>query len=258
MKINNIKKLSSGKYKLTLDNDDKIVTYDDVILKNNLLYNKDIDTDMLQKLNTDTAYYDVYNKVINCISIRLRSLKEINDYLNRFSLSPKDNNTIIDNLKKIGLINDEAFLKAYISDKIHLTNSGPHKIRRELLDHDIEPELIDIELSKIEPEIIKDKVIHEIQKRIKTNHKHSNYMLKQKLLVDLINLGYDRDLISDVFDSFKSESNDILINTYDKLYDQLSEEYSGYELANKIKQKLYQKGFNMSEINEFLSTRFDN
>ena len=50
MKIEKIKKLKSGKYKLELDNDQSIITYDDVILKNNLLYNKEIDNDKLNEL----------------------------------------------------------------------------------------------------------------------------------------------------------------------------------------------------------------
>ena len=38
MKVNSIKKLSSSKYKIELDNGEKINLYDDVIIKNNLLY----------------------------------------------------------------------------------------------------------------------------------------------------------------------------------------------------------------------------
>lgn len=258
MKIEKIKKLNNGKYKLILDNNEKIVTYDDVILKNNLLFNHEINNELLNKLNMDTAYYDVYNKTINYITTRLRSAKEINVYLERYQLSPSDHDCVIANLKKLNLIDDHLFMKAYISDKIHLSNVGPKKIERELLEHDLSEEIVKEEILKIEPEIIRDKVTHEIQKRIKNNHKHSNYMLKQKILIDLVNLGYERDLIGDTFDSLKSETSDILINTYDKLYDQLSEKYDGYVLINHIKQKLYQKGFNMGEINDFLSTKSDN
>jgi len=63
MKIENIKKLNSGKYKIELDDKNKIITYDDVILKHNLLYHKEVDTDKLNELNIDTKYYDVYNKL---------------------------------------------------------------------------------------------------------------------------------------------------------------------------------------------------
>ena len=63
MKIEKIKKLKSGKYKLEIDND-KIITYDDVILNNNLLFNKEVDEELFNQLNIETRYYDVYNRVI--------------------------------------------------------------------------------------------------------------------------------------------------------------------------------------------------
>ena len=38
MEIKNIRKLKNGKYELTLISGDKVITYDEVIIKNNLLY----------------------------------------------------------------------------------------------------------------------------------------------------------------------------------------------------------------------------
>ena len=35
---------------------------------------------------------------------------------------------------------------------------------------------------------------------------------------------------------------------YTKLYNKYSKKYSGYELENIIRQKLYQKGFDINEI----------
>ena len=65
MEIKNIRKLKNGKYELTLISGDKVITYDEVIIKNNLLYKKDItskEIDEIEKLNT---FYDIYNKAIN-------------------------------------------------------------------------------------------------------------------------------------------------------------------------------------------------
>ena len=66
MKINKIKK-NGKKYKIILDNGLEIKTFDDVIINNNLLYNKIIDDELLDKINKENEYYDVYNKVINLI-----------------------------------------------------------------------------------------------------------------------------------------------------------------------------------------------
>ena len=57
MKIEKIQKLKNNKYKIILENNDVINTYDDVILNNNLLFNKDISSELLNQINNQTIYY---------------------------------------------------------------------------------------------------------------------------------------------------------------------------------------------------------
>ena len=137
MEIKNIRKLKNGKYELTLISGDKVITYDEVIIKNNLLYKKDItskEIDEIEKLNT---FYDIYNKAIKHISKKMRSTKEIKEYLEGHDLSSKEEEELINKLKKIGMINDEMYVKAYVSDKIHLSSDGQNKIKNELLKNNI-------------------------------------------------------------------------------------------------------------------------
>ena len=132
MVLHKIKKLSNGKYQLTIGNNHRLITYDEVILKYNLLYKKEIDSELLEAIFSETSFYDVYNKVVKFISIRLRSEKEIKNYLKKYSLSTKEEEECLQKLKNAGLLNDESFAKAFISDKLHLTTMGPYKIRGEL------------------------------------------------------------------------------------------------------------------------------
>ena len=52
MKINKFKKVGTNKYKIYFDND-ILTVYEDIILKYNLLYKKDIDDDLLHEINKD-------------------------------------------------------------------------------------------------------------------------------------------------------------------------------------------------------------
>lgn len=244
MKIEKLKRLPSGKYKIIFDNDEKMITYDDVILKNNLLFNREVDKEKLRDINLDTEYYNIYNKVLNYIVKRKRSIKEIKEYLKKFDLSEEDNKFIINVFIDNGLLNDKSFAKSYISDKIYLSNIGPNKIKEELLSHDIDISIIEEEINNVPKDVIKEKLKKIINKKINSNQNKSNYMLKQKLLYELSNNGYDKDMILEIFDSFSSNDEDIAKKEYDKLYNKLSKKYSGSELELKIKQKMYQKGFN--------------
>lgn len=252
MKINKIKKLASGKYKIEFDNNQKLTTYDEVILKNNLLFNKNIDSSKLNNIINDNDYYQIYNKCINYISIKMRSEKEIKEYIIK-----QDENAnyqkIIKELKDKGFINDNIFLKSFIADKINLSTNGPEKIKSELINHNIDIKLIDEELNKIDEEIINEKLIKLITKKIKNNNKYSNYHLKQKVVNDLINLGYKKENILYILNNFDLDDNNALKKEYEKQLRLLSKKYKGQELNYKIKQKLYQKGFNSFDIENILN-----
>lgn len=247
MEVKKIKKLKNGKYKLQLDNDQKIVTYDEVILNHHLLYDKNIDEDSLNKIQIDTNYYDIYSKVLNYMSTRMRSRKEIIEYLNRKRVDEFDSKKILDNLVKLNLVNDEAFSKAYISDKIYLNHYGRNRIKKELLEHDISEEIIEKNLSLYDDDIWKQNLKSLIEKRIKTTT-YSGYILKQKLIYEFSNQGYDRSMIQEVLEEIELPNH--LQKGYDKIYQQLSKKYSGEILQNKIKTKLYAKGYSSEEINE--------
>ena len=244
MKINKIKK-QGKKYKIILEDGSEIKTFDDIIIKYNLLYHKTIDSILLEKIIKDNEYYEVYNKVLNLISKKIRSEKEINEFLDKYDV---DKNKIITKLKSINLINDKLFAKAYISDKINLSNEGIDKIKNDLLKHNIDLNIIEEELSKIDEDLIDKKIIKLINKRTK-NSKYTGIKLKYKIVNELINLGYDKYKIIEIYDSLDIKNDNLIVKEYNKLYKQLSKKYSSKELEYKINAKLYNKGFTSEEIN---------
>ena len=256
MKIDKIQKTRSGKYNIYVG-DRKITTYDDVLINTGILYKKEIDIDELDKIEKQNNYYSAYNKTISYIMKHQRSKKEIENYITKFELTKEENNNILKKLQEIGLINDLNYVKAFISDSINLSNKGPYKIKQELIDNGIDENIIDEELSNIDESIIYDKLIKLIEKKIRTNHNHSEYQLKQKIIIDIVNLGYDREITMNLLDNFKIDDTNLLSKEYDKLYSKLSKKYTGIELNKKIKQKLYSKGYDINSINELINKKGD-
>ena len=248
MKIQKWEKLKSGKYKVLLENGEKFITYDDVILKNNLLFHKEIDCNTMIKINNDTLYYDIYNKTIKYISQKMRSQKEIEKYLEKYEENIK--NQIIDKLKELKLINDENYIKAYVADRINLNNEGLNKIRQDLINQNIEENDIENELSKIDQNIILENLKKLVLKKIKTNTKYSTYILKQKIINEMLNKGYSLENINLILNENLTQDNSIIMKEYNKLYIKLSKQYEGQDLYYNIKTKLYKKGFNSNEIDE--------
>ena len=254
MKIDKIIKTNSGKYIISIG-DKKITTYDDVLINTGVLYKKEIDDSTIEEIELQNSYYDAYNKTITYIMKHQRSKKEIKTYLDKYDLSNDDKDNILKKLEEIGLINDLNYTKSYISDSINLSNKGPYKIKQELIDNGIDESIIEEEISNIDECIIYDKLIKMIEKKIKLNHNHSEYQMKQKIIIDMINMGYEKDMIVNILDNYNIDDSNLLLKEYDKLYSKLSKKYSDNELINKLKQKLYSKGYDINSINELINNK---
>ena len=164
---------------------------------------------------------------------------------------------IIDLLKLNNLINDNLFVKSYIYDKINLSNYGPNKIKRDLLNYNIDDSIINSEIENIDKNLIINKIDKLVNKKINSNNKYSNYILKQKLIIYLIDLGFDKDDIVLVLNNYDFYDDDLIYKNYDKLYKKLSQKYSDKILYQKIKEKLYRMGFSLSQIDKVINEKMD-
>lgn len=254
MKIDKIVKMRDNKYKIYIDGD-TIITYDNVILNNDLLYKKNIDKDLYNKIISENDYYNIYNKTVKYISKKRRSEIEISKYLDKFDITKEDKEKIIIKLKDLNFINDIEFCKAFINDRIYLSNNGINKIKIDLLRHNIPIEVIENQLNNIDSSIINDKLEKLIIKKINSNHKYSNYHLKQKILNEMINLGYSKDIILEIIDKNIIKDDNIIKSEFDKVYDKLKLKYSGNEFEIKLKQKLISRGFELEKINTLLQEK---
>ena len=64
------------------------------------------------------------------------------------------------------------------------------------------------------------------------------------MLINLINLGYDREMINECLNNIKIDNQDELKKKEEeKIRKKLERKYQGDELERKIKEKLYQRGF---------------
>ncbi len=249
MKIEKYVKDKQNKYKVTIDGEEYTL-YDDVIVKYALLMKGDIDKhlfDEIIKVNDELkSYYDS----IKYITKKLRSEKEIYEFLKKKEIDEDIIKKTIKRLKDNNFLNEDIYLKSYINDQINLSNNGPQKIKNNLLKLGLSEEDITEHLNRIDKGIWESKIDNYVAKKIKANHTSSAYMLKVKIQNDLINLGYDKELVLSVISKYDIIDNDILKKEMEKARRELSRKYSGYELEQKIKARLYRKGFNISLIEE--------
>lgn len=203
MKIEKYKKLTDNKYRVTLDNGTIIDTYEDVIVKNNLLYKKEIDLNLLKEIETDNEYQEAYNMALKYITVRLRSINEIEVYLKKKNIKQEVIEDTILRLKKSNFLNDEVFAKAFIKDKLNFTTMGKYKLIQELKKLKVEESIINTQIGAIEEEVWYERIDKLINKYLKSNKKHSENILKNKIYIYLVNLGYDKSLVINSLNNYE-------------------------------------------------------
>lgn len=201
MKIVKYTRLASGKYKVLFDNKKELILYERVIIDTNLLYKKEISSEEYNNLVSLNNYQDIYNKVIKYIGIRLRSKKEITDYLKKMGLSTEVVDDILNKLITNKYIDDERFSQAYIKDKYNFSNNGPYKIINELVKLGIDKDMaytytFDIITNE------EEKINKLINKYVKSDKKHDWYYLRNKIYNNLINLGYSKEIVINILNNY--------------------------------------------------------
>ena len=248
MKIIKFKKLSKDKYKVYLEDGTNINLYEDVIINNNLLLTKEIDEEKIDNILAENSDIHLYGIALNYISVRMRSKKEIKEYLIKKGVTPNKIDEVIDKLVKNGYINDFNFAKAYAKDQMVLTPNGPYKIKMGLIKYGVKEDIINEVIDEIDNNILIEKLSNLMEKQIRIKKGASN-MLKLKLINYFSNLGYDKSMILDVMSNYKIKTDiNKLKKEYDKLFIKYSKKYEGNELEYFIRNKLYQKGYAKEEI----------
>lgn len=244
MKILKYEKKKDGMYQVFFDNGDKVDINEELILKNELLIKKEVTEDDLQRIVKDNEKYIAYNYSIKYISIKMRSKKELKEFLKKKNINDAYIDEVIVMLEKERYLDDLRYAECYVSDKIHLSTDGPNKIKMKLKEHEISDEDISYALKLFKLEMQKEKIDKLIEKQINSNRTKSSYMLKNKIITYLLNLGYQKEVIMSSLNKIDIKSDRQLYEKeYDKVFKKLSKKFSGDELLYKVRQKMYSLGF---------------
>ncbi len=248
MKINKYKKKKNGLYEVEFENGKTLNLYEEVILKYELLL-KPFDVKMMYEIEKYNQECDVYYVALKFLKFKARTILEVKNYLLKKEYPQEAVDKAIELLQKQGYLNDLSYSKSYLNLKLLTSNSGPKKIRQELKKKGVIDNFIDEVMEEYTIDIQKEKVEKLVSKKIASNHTKSGKILKQKIMIDLINEGFNRSMIMEELSKHQIEdSKELIQREYDKLYKRLSRKYSGKELEIKIKQKMYQKGLNYENI----------
>ncbi len=142
MKITELKpqKKHAGRYNLETDGEFSCGLDEALVTELNLYEGKEITEDVLDKIHQADDYYKCLNKAFSLLSIRMNAENELRKkLLKRFSY--KTVKKVLERLKELDYINDEVFIKNWVSSREG--NRGSYLLKKELLMKGIDKRLIE-------------------------------------------------------------------------------------------------------------------
>lgn len=189
-------------YNVYLSNGEVLELDESVITNNELLLKKRIDNDLYDKLKRDNKICILVNASIKYINVRLRSIKEIKDYLLKKEEDTDLIDEVISRLIKMGYLDDRRFTEAYIKDKLNFTSWGDYKIINELNKLGISSLDIENNTDLLNDDILNERMRKIIDKDIRTNKKYSGLKLKNKIYNHLLTSGYSKEKVISLINSY--------------------------------------------------------
>jgi regulatory protein len=142
-----------GRVRLEVDGRALGTLPDSLVLQRGLRRGQTIDEGALEALIRDGAHADALEAALNCLSYRPRSRKELERHLRRKSHPEDAIRRAANRCEELGYLDDEAFARAFVRDRIRLRPRGRYRLRSELLERGIAPDQADAAITSAFQEI---------------------------------------------------------------------------------------------------------
>lgn len=228
-----------------------------VLVSERLQKDLELDDATIAVLVQKDTLHKSYAQAINYLSYRMRTKKEIYDYLVKKETDPEHITSIIDKLISEGLINDEQFAEAFVDTRIHTSDKGPMLIQRELAEKGVARPIAERSVEKYTYGIQYEKALKWVEKKQKQAKKNAFRKQLQQIQATLMQKGFTQDVIQDVAGAIKEDKDgdaewEAILHHGEKLLRKHQRNLTGFKLRNKLKEGLYRKGFAFELINQYI------
>lgn len=235
---------------------------EDVLVKYNLRKGLTLDDVMINQLKSQDTLHKSYSKVISYLGYRMRTEKEIRDYLVKDEVDEEHIDQIIHMLKERQLLDDQEFAKMFVRSRIQTTLKGPGIVKQELAAKGVAHAYITRATELYTYDVQYQKATKHVEKRLKRQSKDSFVKQLQQIQALLMRNGFEGNIISDVLHDIDNEKDadeewEAIKNQGERLLLKHQKKQSGYELRQKVKASLYRQGFEEQLIEKFLDQAWE-
>lgn len=143
-------KRSQRRYNIYLDGELAFSVHEDVLVSHRLAKGTVVSQQELEQLLADEERQLAWNAAVGLLGRRMRSCKEMRDYLTRKGHADELAGEIVSRLTEQGYLNDADFTAQWIGHRLDVQSKGSRWIREELKQKGIAAELVSSSMSEVE------------------------------------------------------------------------------------------------------------
>lgn len=246
-------------FKVTFSNHETLLVSEDQLVRYRLLKGTEISEEELKELKDNSRFDLGLQESYRYISYQLRSEKEVDTFLKDHELPLADRKKVIERLKELNLVNDKIYAESYVRTQMRLSGKGPGAIRQQLLQKGIKGATSENALALYTEKEQLAVARHTGAKALRRIHGKSFKETGQKLRQTLMQKGFSKEISDGVVNELLQEKDgEVEMEALTKAGDKLWRRHQGKPLAQrqqKIKQNLYQKGFALDLIQQYLDSK---
>jgi regulatory protein len=105
----------------------------------------------ITRLSRIDQYVRGKDKALRMLSIRSRSRYELDNALAGLEIAPEVRAGVLEELREVGLVDDERFAREFVGARVDLKRLGPHRLKFELRKLGVSPAIVDRTLEEAFP-----------------------------------------------------------------------------------------------------------
>lgn len=236
---------------------------EDVLIKYHLRKGRSLDEEILQAIQNEDHFHQLYTKAVRYLSYRMRTEQEIRHYLTKNGADDEVSEKIIQRLLDKGYLNDREFANMFVRSRMQTSLKGPTLVKNELMAKGVVSHIAEEAVLAYHEDVQKDLIQKIIRKKLRQTKKQSFRSLQQRLLMTCLRQGFSEYLVREVLGEMGDEMNKdeewaAILHHGERLLKRYGQKHTSYELQQRIKMGLYRRGFQREHIEKYIDEHVRN
>lgn len=255
-KVTTQKNRKRHRYNIFLDGKFAFGVDEAVLVKYNLLKGTELDKDQIKMITSFDQQNTAYLRALDYLSYGLRTAAEVEKKLADLKTPPEMVPPVMERLRHQGYVDDGNYAKSYVRTEMRLDLKGPGFIRCHLKQKQVADEAIEEALALFTPDVQVANATKMAKKAFKRQGRRSARQQGERVRLNLMQNGYNNDVIQQALAAARPAPNpqheaEMLDREAKKAWHHYAK-YQPYERKQRVKQRLFRKGYQLDNIERWL------